>query len=452
MDIGLPRPTAATAGPPAGCVDALFGNPLLVDQRGAQRPVRSGANGTARCAIGAYEADATVLTNGPGTRTFVEGGAPVVLRGLAADWPATRAAALSATAFRDYCAGFSGSGEIEAFVGDASIKGAYYYRDTLDGFNFDRRRMTLQAAIDAVVAMLDTPAGESLYAGSVPVADHLRGFAEDNVLPLPARAGARIWLGHAANIACHYDTLDNIACVVAGRRRFTLYPPAAIADLYVGPIDNTMAGQPVSLAAATPDAARFPRFAAAQERALTADLAPGDALYLPKLWWHRVESTAPFNVLVNYWWDATAAGPDAPYATLLLAMIAITLWRRHRSRTATGGRIAAAGYGTLAGFTTMVANAGGPVMSMYFLASRTPVMVFLGTSAWFFAIVNLVKVPFLAGLGLFTPSVLLMDLVLAPLVVIGALIGLRLAKRMPQRLFDRLVIGLTIGGSLYLLV
>jgi len=139
-------------------------------------------------------------------------------------------------------------------------------------------------------------------------------------------------------------------------------------------------------------------------------------------------------------------------AIILLAMIAITLWSRHRSRTATGGRIAAAGYGTLAGFTTMVANAGGPVMSMYFLASRTPVMVFLGTSAWFFAIVNLVKVPFLAGLGLFTPSVLLMDLVLAPLVVIGALIGLRLAKRMPQRLFDRLVIGLTIGGSLYLLV
>ena len=139
----------------------------------------------------------------------------------------------------------------------------------------------------------------------------------------PARAAARIWLGHAANIACHYDTLDNIACVVAGRRRFTLYPPAAIADLYVGPIDNTMAGQPVSLAAATPDAARFPRFAAAQERALTANLAPGDALYLPKLWWHRVESTAPFNVLVNYWWDAVPAFVDDPTTTLLHALLSL---------------------------------------------------------------------------------------------------------------------------------
>ena len=142
---------------------------------------------------------------------------------------------------------------------------------------------------------------------------------------------------------------------------------------------------------------------------------------------------------------------------ILLLMIAVTLWRRHRQarqeRTdaAAGGILLATGYGTLGGFTTMVANAGGPVMVMYFLATRTPVQVFLGTSAWFFAIINLVKVPFLAGLGLMTPSVLLMDLLLAPLVVAGALVGLRIAKRIPQLLFDRLVIVLTVAGSLYLL-
>ncbi|UYO97424.1 sulfite exporter TauE/SafE family protein [Microbacterium sp. M28] len=136
---------------------------------------------------------------------------------------------------------------------------------------------------------------------------------------------------------------------------------------------------------------------------------------------------------------------------ILLLMIAVTLWRRRRAATPVGGRMLGATYGTLAGFTTMVANAGGPVMSMYFLATRTPVQVFLGTSAWFFAIVNLVKVPFLAGIGLFTPEVLLMDLLLTPLVVIGALVGLKLAKRMPQQLFDRLVIILTIVGAVYLL-
>lgn len=142
---------------------------------------------------------------------------------------------------------------------------------------------------------------------------------------------------------------------------------------------------------------------------------------------------------------------------ILLAMIGVTLWRRWRggrSRAAQHepGGIALAGvYGTLGGFTTMVANAGGPVMSMYFLATRTPVQVFLGTSAWFFAIINLVKVPFLAGLGLFPGHVLLMDAILAPLVVVGALTGLAVAKRMNQTLFDRIVIGLTIVGAVYLL-
>ncbi|GAA5146522.1 sulfite exporter TauE/SafE family protein [Microbacterium pseudoresistens] len=141
-------------------------------------------------------------------------------------------------------------------------------------------------------------------------------------------------------------------------------------------------------------------------------------------------------------------------AVILLTMIGITLWRRRRpaSGTSSGGVLAASSYGALGGFTTMVANAGGPAMSMYFLATRAPVMTFLGTAAWFFAIVNLVKVPFLAGIGLFTPEVLWMDLALAPAVVIGALIGLGIASRIPQALFDRLVIIMTIIGSLYLLV
>ncbi|KJL26936.1 Sulfite exporter TauE/SafE [Microbacterium oxydans] len=142
---------------------------------------------------------------------------------------------------------------------------------------------------------------------------------------------------------------------------------------------------------------------------------------------------------------------------ILLLMIAVTLWRRWRQSRAdelappSSGIVLAGAYGTLGGFTTMVANAGGPVMSMYFLATRTPVQVFLGTSAWFFAIINVLKVPFLAGLGLFETPVLLMDAVLAPLVVVGALLGLRVARRMDQRVFDRIVIALTIVGAVYLL-
>ncbi len=140
---------------------------------------------------------------------------------------------------------------------------------------------------------------------------------------------------------------------------------------------------------------------------------------------------------------------------ILLAVIAITLFRRRMgAQVGEGGphRVAAATYGTLGGFTTMVANAAGPVMSMYFLAARFPVKEFLGTAAWFFAIVNLSKVPFSIGLGLITVPGLLLDLVLVPVVVVGALAGRWLAGRLDQALFERLVIIFTVVGAVYLLL
>jgi hypothetical protein len=249
---------------------------------------------------------------------------PVVLRGLVRDWPVVAAGRVP-TMLRNYLAEFAVAAQMEAFVGEPAIAGKYYYNDDLQGFNFERRRMGLVAALDAMLAGLETPGSPTIYAGSLAVDDYLPGFSAQNPMPLLAPGtGGRIWLGHASNVSAHYDTADNLACVVAGARRFTLYAPELIAGLYVGPIDNTMAGQPVSLAAsAPPDDAKYPLFAAVRDQALVAELEPGDALYLPKLWWHQVESTAPLNGLVNYWWDGFAAGPDAPYTTLLLAMIAI---------------------------------------------------------------------------------------------------------------------------------
>lgn len=247
---------------------------------------------------------------------------PLIIRGLVRDWLAVRAAAPAA--FRDYVAGFDVGGEMDAFFGEPQIAGKYYYADGLNGFNFQRRKMRFAAALDTMLSHLDKADAQSVYVGSIPVDDYLPGFSAQNPMPLlPSAVAPRIWLGHASNVSSHYDTVDNLACVVAGRRRFTLYAPELIGDLYVGPIDNTMAGQPVSLAASSPDDERYPRFAAIRDQALTAELGPGDALYLPKLWWHQVEATAPFNVLVNYWWDAFPSGPDAPYTAMLLSMIAV---------------------------------------------------------------------------------------------------------------------------------
>ena len=260
-------------------------------------------------------------------REVVEGCQPVVLRGLVADWPVVQAGLGSAARLKDYLAAFDVGGRVEAYFGNPEIAGKYYYASDLKGFNFERRMMKLLDALQIMVEGLDRPDAPSIYVGSVPTGDSLPGFAAANAMPLLGQgASPRIWLGSRSNVSCHHDTFDNIACVIAGRRRFTLFAPELIGKLYVGPIDNTMAGAPVSLAASA-DAgqdAKFPLFDEIRDQALRAELEAGDALYLPKLWWHKVESLAPFNGLVNYWWDAFSAGPDAPYTSMLLAMIAIS--------------------------------------------------------------------------------------------------------------------------------
>jgi hypothetical protein len=250
---------------------------------------------------------------------------PVLLRGLVQAWPIVAAGRISPSAVRDHLKPLDAGGEIEAFFGAPAIAGKYFYTDDLKGFNFERRRMKFGDALESIVSSVGVRGSPSTYVGSVPTSDFLPRFAALNPMPLLSPGiGPRVWIGHAANVSSHYDTVDNLACVAVGTRRFTLFAPQSIDKLYVGPIDNTMAGQPVSLAASSaPDKDRFPLFEQIKDQSLVANLEAGDALYLPKLWWHQVESTAPFNVLVNYWWDAFRLGPDAPYTSLLLAMIAI---------------------------------------------------------------------------------------------------------------------------------
>jgi hypothetical protein len=240
-------------------------------------------------------------------------------------WPAVQAAAVSSASLQDYLLRFTTDAKAQAFVGEPAIGGRYYYSEELTGFNFVRAEMTLSAALDQILRSAAMPGSHTVYLGSLPTEAYLPGFADENRAPiLPPAVSPRIWIGNASNVACHYDTYDNLAGVVAGRRRFTLYPPEAVAGLYVGPIDHTMAGQPISLAdGSEPGDPRYPAFEVWRTQALQVELEPGDALYLPKLWWHRVEATAPFNVLINYWWDGFSAGPDAPNTAMLLAMIAI---------------------------------------------------------------------------------------------------------------------------------
>jgi ribosomal protein L16 Arg81 hydroxylase len=140
-------------------------------------------------------------------------------------------------------------------------------------------------------------------------------------MPLLPRVKPLLWLGGPVKTQIHHDRDHNLACVIAGRRRFVLFPPEQVTNLYIGPIENP---PPLSLVdLETPDLARFPRFATALASALECELEPGEALFIPRHWWHHVSSLEPYNALVNYWWGTHPAGLENPYDCFLTALLAL---------------------------------------------------------------------------------------------------------------------------------
>ncbi len=248
---------------------------------------------------------------------------PVVVRGLVADWPLVAAARQGADAAAALLARYDRGAPTHVMRAPPEVGGRFFYDDAMRGFNFRVERAPLSTLMAELIARADDAAPPGLYAGSAPTAQHLPGFAEAHPMPLAhPDVPPRIWIGNATRVAPHYDVSDNVAVVAMGRRRFTLFPPAATPDLYVGPLDVTIAGQPVSMVdLAAPDLDRFPRFAAAMEQASSVVLAPGDAIFIPTLWWHAVEALDPVNILVNYWYNQPPAG--SPFAAMLHAMLAI---------------------------------------------------------------------------------------------------------------------------------
>lgn len=257
---------------------------------------------------------------------------PLLLRGLVAHWPMVRAGLQGTREAAEYLRDFGADAAVGVLLGQPEIGGRFFYNDSLTGLNFRREGGRLGRVLDALLQLAAVPPGSpappALYVGSTSVDSCLPGFRAANDLTDPAFQArdplVSLWLGNRTRIAAHFDLPDNIACVVAGQRRFTLFPPEAVADLYVGPLDLTPAGQAISLVdMAAPDFARFPRFANALKVAQVAEMGPGDAIFIPSMWWHQVEALAPFNVLVNYWWRQSPAHMDSPMATLLMALLTL---------------------------------------------------------------------------------------------------------------------------------
>jgi hypothetical protein len=250
---------------------------------------------------------------------------PTVFRGLAAHWPAVREGLQSTRAIADYLRRFDEGRPVETIFGSPEIEGKFFYNEKLDGLNFERRPEPIGASVDRILAAAQQGKPPSIYVQSVPIRDCLPAFSEENRLAIVAASvSPRIWIGNRLTVQTHFDLSENVACVVAGRRRFTLFPPEQTPTLYPGPFELTLAGPPVSMVRLEdPDLERYPRFSEALEHALVADLEPGDAIYIPYFWWHHVQTLDDLNILVNYWWNDAQADLGSPFDALLHAILAI---------------------------------------------------------------------------------------------------------------------------------
>jgi hypothetical protein len=252
---------------------------------------------------------------------LVERGEPAVVRGLAGLWPAVAAGRRSPDALNAYLRAMGKAVSVPVMEAPTAARGRFGYGPDLSEFSFTKRRRPLGETLDRIATLIGQAEAPVVAIQMLPLAQ-LPAFAIDNPMPLvPGEAVPRLWLGGPVRTQIHNDRDHNLAVVIAGRRRFLLFPPDQAGNLYIGPPDNP---PPLSLVdPEAPDLARFPRFATALAAARVAHLEPGDAIVMPRYWWHHVTSLAPYNAMVNYWWGTQPEGLENPHDVFLAALLAL---------------------------------------------------------------------------------------------------------------------------------
>ncbi len=262
---------------------------------------------------------------------------PVLLKGLAAHWPVVQAANESPEALGAYLKRFETGKGVTVSVCPPEHDGHFFYTRDLDGFNFYNVERTVSQLVDRLLDPARLSSREALYLQAMFIDTLLPGMVAEIGMPLSPEPRARLWIGNSLYTQTHFDMSSNIACHIAGEKVFTLFPPDQIANMYPGPLLKMPGGVPVSLASLeNPDFDAHPRFAQALEVAEEARLEPGDAIYIPAMWWHHVHTVGRLNLLVNYWWNEARADLYPPFAGLFMAALTLkplpeferTAWRK----------------------------------------------------------------------------------------------------------------------------
>lgn len=249
---------------------------------------------------------------------------PFVVRGLVQEWPLVKAAKKSNAEVRKYLLDHDSDRVLTVTTASESCQGRIFYDEKME-MNITMREAKLPFLLEQLALVEEMDEQPVIYLGSIDTGQYFKGLREANTIDLRGRNSIEsIWIGTRTCIAAHNDYPDNLACVTAGKRRFTLFPPECHRDLYIGPLENTPAGRPVSLVNLhKPDFDMHPRFRHALDLAMTAILEPGDAIFIPSLWWHHVDGLAPFNILVNYWWQEAPRYFGQPQDALFHAILAV---------------------------------------------------------------------------------------------------------------------------------
>ena len=255
---------------------------------------------------------------------------PIILRGLVSDWGLVKAGNVSPETAMDVLQSHNSGNPVGVYVAPPESKARFFYNDDCSGFNYASQHRELSDIFSQIRDNQNNPNHPYLYMNSLTLDNCFPGLRDHNDLafdhPLFThnKPLSKVWVGTESIAAAHYDVPSNLACCVLGKRRFTLFPPEQIHNLYPGPLEPTPGGQVITMVdLKNPDFERFPRVRQALDAAVVVDLEPGDAVYYPSMWWHQVEALSPFNIMINFWWLTAPAYMGNPMDIVMHAMLGL---------------------------------------------------------------------------------------------------------------------------------
>lgn len=257
---------------------------------------------------------------------------PIILKGLVKEWPLVKAGLESTESAINLLKSHYSGKPAPVYFAEAGTR-RFAYNEDISRLNFETRKADINQVLDEILNHLHDENPPVRYIASNIIDIFFPTLKTENDLAFNADHFTRnpleladplrgIWIGNKTLSPCHYDAQSNMTCCVVGKRKFTLFPPEQIHNLYPGPLELNPGGPAITLVDFdNPDFEKYPRYSNAISAGQIAEVEAGDAVFIPCMWWHQVEALSPFNVLINYWWNTypkiRGQGMDVLYHALM---------------------------------------------------------------------------------------------------------------------------------------